>query len=321
MISQYTNRLIILFFILTSMISPAFTQDNHPEINYSEQEYFTIGRDTCRFLPFIRKSQLLKSMLFDERKIENHIREVKNPADEISFLLFRAIQQNPETDSQTALKNILTELYQPKDPSVLQYLADLFIKTENVYYDYATGKGEIISPEVLMADTHSPPVYLRDKMNRDGLTDYKKNLCILRRSFSGLKEKVGNTSRIELIIKCIDCVIDDINALTNSVTRCDIIHSKEIKKNDPEPKLKISVTYMKNVGSIKLVVVNPKPWHTAELRLWNLHGKLMNSSKITLLNGTTIIDVNEMELGSGFYFVEVDDPLFKKPEHLKLFVD
>ncbi len=275
------------------------------------------------FLPMVKRRSQTSKSLFSQgaRAVENYMHLIKNPGEEVSLLLAATLEKNPSLKWETELKNILNEIYQPVDTFTLQYLSDLFIKAEDLYFEHAIGAGDIISLEPLVSGSSGPPVYIRDRMTPDAMKEYKKDLCVLRSIFETLKSKVNNNAKMDLIIKCIDGTINDINSLINSTTGCTIVFTKQANKSENEEKLRIGFSYLQKKGEFKVYVWNPKSSHFAEMRLWNYQGALVRTTQISLNQGNNEFNITEKGLASGFYFLEIRDPLFLKVEHIKLFID
>ncbi len=275
------------------------------------------------FLPMIRKrSQNLKQYFKrGARAIENQMQMIQNPGDEVSLILAARLEKDPGLNEIIALENILTEIYQPKDSFTLQYLTDLFLKAEDVYFENIKDTNDLIILQTPLLDSFSSATYIKDHMSQDAMKDYKKNLCVLRRVFASLMDKINNTSKLNTIIRCIDNVINDVNTLTISAAGCTVAFSKETAKNITEHSLRISIAYLENQGEIKLQIYNPQGWHTVGMKIKSINGKIISDKEIILVPGINEYSVTETGLTDGFYVVEIIDPVFKKQSHLKLFVE
>jgi hypothetical protein len=274
------------------------------------------------FLPMLKRRSIATQKLFagGGRAVENYMHLIKNPGEEVSLLLAAALEKNPSLSWEAELKRIINEIYQPKDAGSLQYLADLFIKAEDLYYEFATGVGEIISLEPLVSNTAGPAIYLRDKMTADGMIEYKKNLCVLRSIINSLKPKVTNEVKMNLIIQCIESTIKDLGMITGTATECSITSSKEIQKKEQDQQWRVALAYQRKAGDVKILIYNPHASHEIYCTVWDVTGKLLSKKKKILVQGNNEILVADEGLITGFYMLEVYDPRYRKTEHLKLFI-
>jgi len=275
------------------------------------------------FLPMIRKrSQNIKQSFNNgARAIENQFQTITNPGDEVSLIMAASLEKNPGLNEIIALENILSKLYQPKDSFTLQYFSDLFLKSEDVYFENLKDTNDIIVLESLLPDSSGSAVYLKNHMSQEGMMDYKKNLCVLRRVFATMTDKINNTTKLNTIIRSLNHVIDNVSTLTISAAGCSITFSKESAKTIAEHSLRISIAYLQNQGEIKLQIFNPQAWHTVIMKIRSVNGTLISSREIILVPGINQYSLTEKGLPDGFYIVEIIDPIFKKQSHLKLFVE
>lgn len=275
------------------------------------------------FLPLLRNRSMFLKKTFKagSRAIENYAGSIKNPGDEVSTLLAAALEKNPSAIWEAELNKIISELYQPTDSTTLEYLTQLYLKSEFVYFDYAQKTGDFIFLDTISSDSTKRSVYLIDHMNQEGLNNYKKELCVLRRVFSSLSKKIKNTERLNSVVNSIDGTIDEINILTHSTTGCVTTASKESAKTIAEHTLRISIAYFQKQDEIKLQIYNPQSWHKVDLKIQSLTGKTLSTKEIVLIPGINEYSIADHPLPDGLYFIEIIDPDLKNQSHLKLIVD
>lgn len=275
------------------------------------------------FLPMLRNRSMFIKKTFKSgaRAIENYSGAILNPGDEVSNLLAAALEKNPSAVWEQELNKIISELYQPTDSTTLEYLGQLYLKSEFVYFDYAKKTGEVISLDTISSDTSRRSAFLNDHMDLEGMNNYKKELCVLRRVFGSLGNKIKNTARLNSIINSIDGTIDEINLLTKSSTGCVTTVSKESAKTIAGHTLRISIAYFQKQDEIKLQIFNPQSWHKVDLKIISLTGKVVSSRELVLVPEINQYSISDHPLPDGLYFIEVIDPVLKNESHLKLIVD
>lgn len=166
------------------------------------------------FLPITaRMAPELQSLYNDGgRAVENYMRTTTNPGDEVSIKLAAAIELNPTADWRVLLENILVGIYQPPDATAKQQLSELFLGAENAYFEnaYGYGTGDIVRLEPLFGNSPGPAIYLTDHMNAAGRARYASRLRELRTLAQILALRVGNQTRMTLVVRCLDRALADL---------------------------------------------------------------------------------------------------------------
>jgi hypothetical protein len=158
-------------------------------------------------------------------------------------------------------------------------------------------------------------------MNVEGINNYKKELCVLRRVFGSLSNKIKHTVRLNSIVSCIDGTIDEINLLTKSTTGCITAASTESAKTIAGHTLRISIAYFQKQDEIKLQIFNPQSWHKVDMKIQSLTGKVVSTRELVLVPEINQYSISDHPLPDGLYFIEIIDPVLKNQSHLKLIVD
>ena len=169
------------------------------------------------FLPITaRMAPELQSLYNDGgRAVENYMRTTANPGDEVSIKLAAAIEVNPTADWRALLENILTDVYQPQDAAAKQQLSELFLEAENAYFEnaYGYGTGDIVRLEPLVGNSPGPAIYLTDHLDAAGRARYADRLRALRTTAQDLIARVGNQTRMTLVVRCLDRALNDLAQL------------------------------------------------------------------------------------------------------------
>ena len=165
------------------------------------------------FLPTLKRTAIHLQELYADggRAVENFMRLVANPGDEIAIRLATAVELDPTADWQPKLEAVLDDSYAPRGDTARQQLAELFLRAEDAYFAnvYRLDDAGLIRLEPLESSQAGPPVYLTQHMDTDGLARYTGELRELHALAASLAGDVGNTARIATVARCIVRALDD----------------------------------------------------------------------------------------------------------------
>ena len=159
------------------------------------------------FVPIFKRScQRLRGIYQDGgRASETYVRTRGNIGDEVSIEVIARILNNPEKDTESALKEALRMIFKPSDANALQTLEVIFNKAEDAYFRYATGDKEVI--QLMPRNLTSPKSQYLISMSPDSR---KKYLDIINDLYGGaynLMGRIGNKNKINELIKCLKNVL------------------------------------------------------------------------------------------------------------------
>lgn len=216
------------------------------------------------FLPYVNKNGNYIKKLFNNggRACNLYLGPTINPGVELNIIFQGLLLSNVKRKIDDILKEVISELYKPKDDTACNDLIEIFSKAESAYFknwtpeyrpfdkanleEYVGGNidfspewpgwstespersipGELIlEPLASKSRFPGPPAYLLDvNMTSKGRLNYKKELRNILINLSKFKNEFDDSGRIERIKICIENVIKDLEYI-------EYIESIEIKEN------------------------------------------------------------------------------------------
>ncbi len=146
---------------------------------------------------------------------ENFMRVLSNPSDEISMRMVARYESHSDSDWRQLLRDLVVEIYRPKDERTVQQLCEAFVNAESAYFDHAQFNETLdIELEPLIGTTATPLTYLTKNMTAAGRAAYRSDLTGLLSRFESLRPRIRNRNRIDAVIRCLRNVIQDIDSLS-----------------------------------------------------------------------------------------------------------
>jgi hypothetical protein len=148
------------------------------------------------------------------RAVEYFYHITANPGDEISFWVAGKLLSDPQTPWQKHLRSSVESTYRIKRPATLDAMSGLFAQAEDAYMSrikpFYSGD---LSLEPLVSSSAGPPIYLTDRLNAEGRAQYAADLVKIERYFRKLAPDVPDAARMQMILRCIANVQNDLKAL------------------------------------------------------------------------------------------------------------
>ncbi len=165
------------------------------------------------FLPTLKVvGEHLRELASEEgRACEYFFHILANPGCELSTWLAGKVLSEPDTSWETHLSTIVEELYEVPQPSLCDDLVELFLDSEDSYFKHLPPRlSGTISMEPLVSDQPGPPVYITERLTEDQRKEYLEDLLEIRSKAEKLMADVPARDRMELVVRCIGNVIEDI---------------------------------------------------------------------------------------------------------------
>jgi len=183
------------------------------------------------FIPYTQRSGAYIEQLYADGGlgIEYNNGPLVNPAVELNVMFGGKKVADVSRDNRDILCEVIVDMFQPKSANSRDTLAELFIRTENVFFESISSSdnplmGEIhlthlfgnesTSPTYLANDNFSDENdwYLAKPMLHDKLYEYNKNMLVIVDDFAKLKAEVKNKYLISNIGKCMQHILSDCQA-------------------------------------------------------------------------------------------------------------
>lgn len=165
------------------------------------------------FLPTLRRVGDHLQELAGEggRAVEYFFHILANPSCELSTWLAGKVMAEPETPWEVHLASTVEELYQVSQPDLRDDLVQLFLDSEDCYFRHLPPRlSGTISMEPLVTDNPGPPIYVTRRLNEEQRNSYHEDLLEIHSRAKRLAGEVPAKGRMELVIRCIGNVIEDI---------------------------------------------------------------------------------------------------------------
>jgi hypothetical protein len=161
------------------------------------------------FIPTVFSSGSRLKQIFSEggRACEAYARTRGNPGDRVTIEVIAKLLSDPSQDIVTVLRTVLNEIYVPVNDKVLNRLAEIFIRAENAFFDYAfvkdiSGHDDMIILLMSRDSRVSAPEYFR-QMDPSSRAKYAAVLKQLLDDAKNLEPGVRQTGSIDLLIACL----------------------------------------------------------------------------------------------------------------------
>lgn len=168
------------------------------------------------FLPtFQHQVRQLQALYADGgRASENFMRIFANPSDAISMRLIARYEINMNRDWCEILRELVREIYEPRDEETTKKLASLFIDAESAYFDNAQANPDFdLELEPLIGSQAAPLTYLTKKMKHEQRVAYQNRLRTILSNAQEIQPKVRNQAQMSRILICLRNVISDIDTV------------------------------------------------------------------------------------------------------------
>ena len=146
------------------------------------------------------------------RACEAYARTRGNPGDEVTGEVIGKILKDPSADITKLLKETIEFIYRPADNKTTSKLAVLFKEAEESFFDNIPDEGFDRNIILLMPREQQIPqsTYLK-LMQPSAREKYKKTMEKIHSQLLEIKHRMGNSEKTELLIQCIENVINEIN--------------------------------------------------------------------------------------------------------------
>ncbi len=167
------------------------------------------------FLPSLDRAGRHVAHLYAEggRAMEVFFHIMANPGDEVSVRHTALLLRDPTRSSDEVLREILTDLYGPRDEGATRRLIDAFRRADAAYFGRAhdVPASATLSMEPLVSDHAGPPIYLTKHLDTAGLNAYEADITALQTECAALASVVARPDKIEAITACLRGVLADID--------------------------------------------------------------------------------------------------------------
>ena len=166
------------------------------------------------FVPTVYHTcQNLKELFEDGgRACEAYTRTRGNPGDEVTGEVIGKILKDPSADIIKLLKETIEFIYRPADNKTTSKLAAIFKEAEEAFFASIPENGFDRNVILLMPRESQKPESTYLKLMRPSAREsYKKTMQKILSRLLEMKNRMGNPEKTELLIQCIENVINEIN--------------------------------------------------------------------------------------------------------------
>lgn len=161
------------------------------------------------FIPttFATGNQLQQIYAEGGRACEAYARTRGNAGDKVTIEVVARLLKNPRADIKMLLKNVLKEIYAPKNKQALNELTEVFIQAERAFFENipAFGQNNQYDKVILLLPREQikSSIEYFNRMSSGSRVKYAETLKILLRQSLGLKQHLKNQAATELLINSI----------------------------------------------------------------------------------------------------------------------
>jgi hypothetical protein len=166
------------------------------------------------FLPTLKNVAVHLQELSSDggRACEYFFHILANPADELSFWLAGKVLSDPTRSWEKHLEDSVEELYQVRQKTARDALAQIFLDAEQAYTRHLPARmSGTISMEPLVSDRPGPPVYLTKRLSAEQRATYASELIGIKSRAEKLMPEMPQQSKakMERVIRCLSNVLKD----------------------------------------------------------------------------------------------------------------
>jgi hypothetical protein len=166
------------------------------------------------FVPTVYHTCQRLKYLFEDggRACEAYTRTRGNPGDEVTGEVIGKFLKDPAADITSLLKETIEFIYRPADNKTTSKLAAIFREAEEAFFASIPLDGFDRNVILLMPRERQIPesTYLK-QMQSSARDNYKKTMQKIHSQLLEMKNRIGNQQKIDLLIQCIENVINEIN--------------------------------------------------------------------------------------------------------------